>query len=416
MDIDATYAPGPEYVTVPSLGQGCRWLAIGIHYYTYPFRDLPHVGPVTARIQAWSGREPLLDLMLAVEPGEFHEVASVHWPTGTLFPLELVDSFDEPRRPVLSGRAHESGLCGLPDGVQCRQDEHCAEGLSCELGTCTEGCQMDADCDDGEVCERGQCLREMCLDDAGCPDGHACSAGVCLSRCEADADCPGEILCERGTCGQAPECQTDAHCGEDQRCRHTACLPWTAECGVDTDLDGVGDACDDCPLGGNGALDCFCNDDNDCTPLDAVLTDLSSAAGEVRFPGAEVDALIFVPDDMFGQPFPLIPHAAPWDWPARQEPDLTGMERTDAQCRPRQDAEGRWNVEAIGGRENGGVAVFGTPDLSQSGTFILHEIGEDQCPGRGFRTDPMLLSVGSHLGEQPVGIFEPGVTMLRWDP
>jgi hypothetical protein len=305
--------------------------------------------------------------------------------------------------------------CTLPQ-PECELDADCGPDERCVDTVCTWDveCRDDADCAQDEACRAGRCgPAPQCDTDDECADGDACVGWICRQVCAQDSDCAGRLLCFDGACGQGAECLVDAHCGPAARCRHQACLPWTQQCGVDSDVDGIGDECDSCPKVPTGS-NCECDAEWGCGEPSAVyLVDLSSSLDGGRFPGAEVDALTWVPD---GEgPYPLLPLRQGWDWPEELGPDITGAERVDADCRPRQDEGLNWNVHAVGGRHNNGSLEFIAPTITGPGTFVLHELGSHNCAAVGYRADPMLLYATTYFGtELFIGVFDAGRNELRF--
>ena len=403
-------APGPERALAILPADRCRWLAIGAHYVP---PQGPDFGPSTATVTISLEGIVLLEVSQTLNSGEFWDVGALHLPSATVFATDVVDRFSDYRRALLSDEARGSGLCAVPGRAQCRDDAQC-DGTPCIRGLCWEvDCRVDADCAADEACRAGRCGPELeCVTDNECDEGDTCVRGLCFQICRQDSDCAGVLMCSDGACGQAPECLVDVHCAPSERCRFQACLPWTQECGVDSDVDGIGDECDPCPLVPDYTF-CGCHEELGCgDPLFVYLVDLSTSLDGGRFPGAEVDALMWVPDGE--EPFPLQPLQYGWEWPEQLGSDVPGAERLDAYCRPRVEEPDYWTAHAVGGRQNGGWLEFIAPGIATPGTFVLHELGRDNCGDFGYRSDPMLLFAQTSLfGNVFLGIFEGGQSEIR---
>ena len=154
-------------------------------------------------------------------------------------------------------------------GDACATDATCKSGLHCDeaAGICVPditvggGCTATGDCEAALICQAGVCLGSgvagaACAADDHCLTGLHCdeAAGVCVTdwaeggSCEVASDCAAELKCTAGVCSVAlcPE-------GDDS---------------VDTDGDGVPDACDQC-VGDDATGDT--DGDGVCNDLDVCL-------------------------------------------------------------------------------------------------------------------------------------------------
>lgn len=190
---------------------------------------------------------------------------------------------------TLPGDCADSGDCAL--------DEVCVEGLcqvvECSLAAGRELCPDDAVCV-GTICR----FAPECDSDAACGEVlGSCEAGRCVPGCETNAECGGRrtTSCIDATCVYA--CSNDAQCDTSETCIEGFCLP--NECDG-TGVEGCpdGERCDgrgrcepytacadtgDCPDGE------FC-DAGICEPLVACLSDLNCSAGQICEDGYCVSA------------------------------------------------------------------------------------------------------------------------------
>ena len=183
-----------------------------------------------------------------------------------------VDPIDAVREMVCEGGVQcecidcDGSVCGgCPDGNQCDP----------EVGECVDLC-ADVMCPDGEECDpgNGECTdrfaaqcRECGGGGNGCPDGFQCVGGgfgggpaFCLAECEEDVDCPNGVSCvaRRGPDVCAPEGGCDAEpdpcdgveCGDNELCIDGEC-----EARANPDLSDWGN--------GNQAPNC--DNNGDCT-------------------------------------------------------------------------------------------------------------------------------------------------------
>ncbi|TNE51377.1 MAG: hypothetical protein EP343_04595 [Deltaproteobacteria bacterium] len=124
----------------------------------------------------------------------------------------------------------------------CETDDDCMNGAVCQTGACqASGTSPRSGCDPAtENCstttqpsEGGRRQRTSCQSDADCGEGRACDMerNVCRRTCTNDGDCKSgtcdteTAFCKRSQTN-APACQSDADCGEGQKCstRRNVCV------------------------------------------------------------------------------------------------------------------------------------------------------------------------------------------------
>lgn len=155
----------------------------------------------------------------------------------------------EQRCNTLTGVCEDrAGRCG-----GCRDDNECADGLSCvQVGfvrNCLEPCGAGDACPQNFACEGGACVPESGLCDT-CGGGCAGERPICnfitaqCVQCAPGNPCPEGTICDdMGTCVEpAPgvECNTGLDCRDGERpyCDEAICV----NCRDDRDCD-IGEAC-----------------------------------------------------------------------------------------------------------------------------------------------------------------------------
>jgi len=123
---------------------------------------------------------------------------------------------------------------GLPECVECMDDDECGDDNICSVDLCIDGgcsnvpvaesCAVDEDCDDGDPCTAESCdialcgcqyapVDGCCIVDSECDDGSACTIDRCIfyecrhgpkfigqTCCTDDDDCVPNNPCHKGTC------------------------------------------------------------------------------------------------------------------------------------------------------------------------------------------------------------------------
>jgi len=120
---------------------------------------------------------------------------------------------------------------------ECVTDGDCDDGLycngieNCSAGTCQSGAPVV--CDDGVVCTVDSCNEstDSCEYSEGVTDTDGDGIGDACDPCPVD---PGNDIDEDGVCGDVDNCPTGTNALQ-----------------VDADADGVGDVCDNCVLDPN---------------------------------------------------------------------------------------------------------------------------------------------------------------------
>lgn len=114
--------------------------------------------------------------------------------------------------------------CSCKNGYQgnalsgCQQPlQRCNSYCQCdEFGVfCAETCNDDSQCACGQTCSNGKC-RSRCNPGA-CPPGQLCKGGACVAGCRSNSDCPNDNSCVNGQC--LNPCLRDGACGKDAMCR-----------------------------------------------------------------------------------------------------------------------------------------------------------------------------------------------------
>jgi hypothetical protein len=167
------------------------------------------------------------------------------------------------------------------------------------LGTCSQSnsgepaCRGDGDCQGTQTCIRGACEAARCDSDAQCGEVERCSANatcVVVGECVADSDCDGADRCGSfGRCLAAGVCDADDDCAHDYGCDRGSCEPTGRAC-VDNDPPS-------CPEGQRCTRDhvCIaqgsCVEDGDCPPNHSCTSNYSCAADDPCGAGCAADEL-----------------------------------------------------------------------------------------------------------------------------
>ncbi len=157
--------------------------------------------------------------------------------------------------------------------IDCSAGEACVEGYCQSAGGGGSGCVGNADCDDGEVC-RGIDGARVCqapVEGGECASANDCAAGEeCTAERDVDADCLVSVACANaepeagcdeacyGHCLPLPSCDDDSDCTVVEACVDNTCTP-LGDCDVDTDCP-VTAAC----IAGTCTQNGSCVDDEDC--------------------------------------------------------------------------------------------------------------------------------------------------------
>jgi len=172
------------------------------------------------------------------------------------------------------------GRCEVKTTTGCTNDDECAAGMVCELGTgcqeprsCVAGCHNDAQCASDEHCSQLECLT--------CPCPGVCEATIPPVSCATDEDCVAGEVCELSTGCQEPAscvagCHDDADCATDEQCSQPNCFtcpcpgncepkPTTTVCETDNDC-AAGKVCE-LSTGCQDPATCVagCHEDADCS-------------------------------------------------------------------------------------------------------------------------------------------------------
>ena len=106
----------------------------------------------------------------------------------------------------------------------CDTDENCKEHKEFCVNKKCQQCRADNNCAEGETCNQGRCtpIAGFCRDATQCEGGQICVGNRC-QPCAADGQCPSGLKCVQGGC-MKPECLKDDDCRQDQECKGYRCV------------------------------------------------------------------------------------------------------------------------------------------------------------------------------------------------
>ena len=185
----------------------------------------------------------------------------------------------------------ETGACveaTAADGSPCEDGNACTDGDVCDEGQCKGGDQVV--CDDTNLCTDDSCdptvgcqfdyNTEPCDDGIDCTENDACADGTCTGTpspecvCAADADCDeendldqcnGTLICVEHKCVADPESVVTCAPSDPNGCVLNHCNPLTGECEALPMPDGKS-----------------CDDDSKCTLVDVCLEGACAGTGELE--------------------------------------------------------------------------------------------------------------------------------------
>lgn len=127
----------------------------------------------------------------------------------------------------------EGSMCNLEKGYRCK------EGHTCFQNTCVLSCEVDPRDENAEdPCRSGQrCIRNRCVDHDGepspvrgecsiqshCAEGLKCYEGFCTDKLPLASPCTSGTQCASNTCGVHKHCNDFDACKADPDCSISAC-------------------------------------------------------------------------------------------------------------------------------------------------------------------------------------------------
>jgi peptidoglycan-associated lipoprotein len=116
-----------------------------------------------------------------------------------------------------------------PTYPACDTDDNCKAHKEFCINKKCQQCRNDNDCGEGQSCNQGRCapVSGYCKDASQCEAGQVCVANRCRP-CSGDGECASGLKCVEGGC-MKPQCFKDEDCAQNQECKQYRCVTMGAK-------------------------------------------------------------------------------------------------------------------------------------------------------------------------------------------